>query len=217
MGKNINLAKKKNIYVCVLVVIIFCSLIILSSVIIFHYKSSHPIADNPVVENARHERWGPIIQAIESSSGENILKAYGKELLLEASIQGKIDIASLIIEKGINPDIKNDAEITPLLAAVNARQVDMVKFLLTKVKKNDEEDPYGRTALQNAADLGPPVIVEMLLKSGADVNKRTRKGWTALHKTLMAQGLDSKERMKIVELLIENKGILEPCKFYKPL
>ena len=62
-----------------------------------------------------------------------------------------------------------------------------------------------QTALMRAADGGHKDIVELLLKNGADINKKNESGWTAL--TVAAENGNT----DIVDLLLKNGADINTC------
>ncbi|KAI1089162.1 ankyrin [Rostrohypoxylon terebratum] len=74
--------------------------------------------------------------------------------------------------------------MTPLIAAIQTRNKNLVQLLLDRGANTNREAAYGvsQTPLQAAAYVGSLDIVELLLQNGADVNTKAalRRGGTAL-------------------------------------
>ncbi len=69
-----------------------------------------------------------------------------------------------------------------LIAAAEDGELDLVtSALLGQPGLVDAEDELGATLLHRAAQFGRASIVELLLRSGANPNRKDRKRWTPLH------------------------------------
>lgn len=77
------------------------------------------------------------------------------------------------------PSIKDST--TPLLAAVSLNHVDISHMLLQYGAAVNRTDRNGCTPLYKAAYHGRPVLVDMLVKAGAEVDKPDKEEQTALH------------------------------------
>lgn len=120
-------------------------------------------------------------------------KAVGEFRLSELQrLVGKIDV-----------NIKNSEGLTALAIAIVKGDENLVKFLLSvdgiNVDARNEIDEY--TALLFAAELGYTNIAKLLLAAGADVNLKSKSGWTALEQAAC------KGNYSIVELLSKIQGI----------
>ncbi len=102
--------------------------------------------------------------------------------LREAARNGNIPLAKKLVEKGADFTVFSDVE-TPLMAAAEAGKAEMVKYLLeTPLFLNalNAKDKIGETALIKAAGAGNLDVVRLLVKEGADLNKKDDSGRTAL-------------------------------------
>lgn len=94
------------------------------------------------------------VQKLLNNNPELISKTFGKyhnSLLHSAAIGGSIDVANFVIEKGIDVNVKNDNDTTPLsLAALYGNYKDeykMVKYLIIKGANVNARDKYDETPL----------------------------------------------------------------------
>lgn len=85
-----------------------------------------------------------------------------------------------------------------LWAAIHAGDCERAEQLVALGINLDETFDFGRTALIEATIEGREIIVQMLLRAGANTNAHDREGWTALH--FAAQG----HHVTIARLLIES-------------
>ncbi|KAI1365034.1 ankyrin repeat-containing domain protein [Xylaria arbuscula] len=90
--------------------------------------------------------------------------------------------AQVLIERGADLRAKDDNGSGPLHLAISYGDEKVVRLLIkhgADVEAQTAND--GLTPLIMAADLGYPEIVGMLLESGAPVNSKDRRSWSALH------------------------------------
>ena len=95
-----------------------------------------------------------------------------------AAAHGHVDVARLLIERGVSTQVTNALYETPLhLAAANGQHGTTV--LLAGQQGCDAEDQYGDTPLFAAC--GSPECIEALLACGASVTATNAFGESALH------------------------------------
>lgn len=83
---------------------------------------------------------------------------------------------SNLIAKGANINVRNAKGMSPLLKAINNKDVEIVRLLLNAGSKIDEKTaPVALAALVGSAE-----IINELIKFGADVNQKDENGFTAL-------------------------------------
>lgn len=82
------------------------------------------------------------------------------------------------IEAGRSLDVRNEMGSTPLMVAVNQRDLDMVQLLVEHVPVN-AQNMLGQTALYMAT-LRTPQIARVLLQHGADPDIPIQNGYTPL-------------------------------------
>ncbi|XP_062498833.1 poly [ADP-ribose] polymerase tankyrase-1-like isoform X2 [Corticium candelabrum] len=86
-----------------------------------------------------------------------------------------------------------------LYDAVERNEVETVTRLIERGADVDTRDWFGnRTVLMQACLNGNKEMVELLLRSGSDVNKTDKGGWTALHHAA------NDNLSKVVPILLEN-------------
>jgi len=93
------------------------------------------------------------------------------------------DAAQLLLKRGAGVSMPGPDGGTLLLAATacSDEMLPVVKILIEKGDKvNFQDNRYGFSPLITASYYNAPEVVKRLLKSGADVNARSRKGKTAL-------------------------------------
>ncbi|XP_037126101.1 dynein heavy chain 12, axonemal isoform X3 [Syngnathus acus] len=94
----------------------------------------------------------------------------GETPLFLAVVYGRRQNSTFLLQNGCNPDIQDDEQDSPLMAAILNDQYDLATLLLHYDAQVDQLGPLGRTALHEAAFLGLENFVCLLLESGANPN-----------------------------------------------
>ncbi|XP_019848666.1 PREDICTED: ankyrin repeat domain-containing protein 29-like [Amphimedon queenslandica] len=98
----------------------------------------------------------------------------------EAVESGNIQILSMLLESGGDPNFIGNKGLTPLQTASKQGHITIVNKLLQYKADPNQDGIDGATALMLASNFDHFDIVEQLLSSGASVNKTMFDGWTAL-------------------------------------
>jgi serine/threonine-protein phosphatase 6 regulatory ankyrin repeat subunit B len=112
--------------------------------------------------------------------------------------RGNLGFLQQLLEKGIEPDARDESGRTPLSWAAGNGQETFIKLLLEKGASPVSNNDSGRGPLWWAAKNGQVTVVELLLTKGADIEVRDYAGRTALMEAA-ANGQPS-----VVELLLRN-------------
>ena len=127
----------------------------------------------------------------------------GATALFFAAQQGQEEIVKLLLAaRGINVNLAVSNGSTPLLISSYKGHDKVVKLLLAApdIEVNARRD-NGATALHIAAEYGFPVITDLLIKRGADVNQPMYPGTSPLC-TAIHYG-----RVDVVRMLLQAPGI----------
>ncbi|HET9061736.1 MAG TPA: ankyrin repeat domain-containing protein [Candidatus Binatia bacterium] len=109
-----------------------------------------------------------------------------EERYLDAARRGDLDMLKLCLDKGVDPRAKDGfARSALLLAVLNARNLEMVKFLQARGLPIDEPDVRGRTPLGYAAGNGQLEMVSYLLEQGAAADRKDGQGQTPLYHAVL--------------------------------
>ena len=123
---------------------------------------------------------------------------YGsKIILLSASLKGQLEVVRLLLDRGVDPNLKNTSGKTALLSASEKGQLEAVRLLLNGGADPNLQDIYGKTALIWASEKGHLEVVRLLLDREADPDLRDMNRMTAL--MLAAKN----GRLEVVRLLLE--------------
>ncbi|XP_054642944.1 dynein axonemal heavy chain 12 isoform X2 [Dunckerocampus dactyliophorus] len=128
----------------------------------------------------------------------------GETPLFLAVVYGRRQNATFLLQNGCNPNLQDDEQDSPLVAAILNDQYDLATLLLRHSAQVDQIGPLNRTALHEAAFLGLENFVYLLLESGANPNVCDTKEKTPL--ALAAQN----GHLSVVELLLQ-KGANVEC------
>jgi uncharacterized protein len=98
----------------------------------------------------------------------------GQNELFGAVLHGHVCMMELLVQRGLSVNAADSSGRTPLTIAVIARQHAAAEWLLQHSVAVNATDDSGRTALQTSCASESPddaAMVELLLASGADVNR----------------------------------------------
>jgi hypothetical protein len=89
---------------------------------------------------------------------------------------GDRDMVRLLLEKGANPNFKNEHADTALMAAARTGNAEIIRALLAKKADVDAKDLAGRTPLLWAVRSDSVDAVKAVLEAGADIDVADRAG-----------------------------------------
>ena len=100
---------------------------------------------------------------------------------IEAAVElGNIEMVSILLESGANPNIIGSKGSTPLQRASKNGHIAIVEKLIKYKADPNQVAIDGATALMLASNYNHLDILNILLSAGAQVNKAMADGWTAL-------------------------------------
>jgi ankyrin repeat protein len=102
--------------------------------------------------------------------------------LLTLATTDRTEAVAALLDAGAKVDEADGDGITILAWAAIANRVDMARLLIARGAEVNHVDKKGMTPLLYAAsiDFGDSAMIDLLLKSGARANARTKEGLTAL-------------------------------------
>jgi cytohesin len=123
----------------------------------------------------------------------------GRTLLFEALREDQRNMVLLLIDNGVDVNIKDEHRFTPLHCAAQQGYSEIAELLIAKGANVNATDMMGETPLHSAVLGGHKDVVEVLLAGGADLDaenliRRTplhfaaRDGYVDVVEVLLAQG-----------------------------
>jgi uncharacterized protein len=112
----------------------------------------------------------------------NAHDSFGNTPLIEACRKSNPIIVQKLLAAGANPNTKNYDDETPLMRVVGEfpYRVEVCRELIQAGADINAQDNDGKTALMNAADIGSPSCVKLLLNMGASKSIQDNDGKIAL-------------------------------------
>lgn len=172
----------------------------------------------------REERgWTPLMSASEGGQMKtiefllgknaklNLKNELGDTALMRATVVGNLEVVKLLVEKGASIHLKNKKGYTPLMKAAERNYLSIMQFLISKGGNVNEVRILGKdssTALHLATQEGHRNAVELLIRSGANVNLKDSDGFVPIFHAIKSGNLE------IVKLLVEAKADLSTSSYF---
>jgi ankyrin repeat protein len=119
----------------------------------------------------------PVVELLLTRGADPAAAGADGLTLLHIAAAGDLELANLVLAKGVSVNAKTAEGRTPLFLAGNKA---LAELLLAKGAEADTKDVHGRTPLFSAAMFGLTDVTEVLLAKGADPNAADAKGTTPL-------------------------------------
>lgn len=165
-------------------------------------------------ENIHTKAQNGDIEAVKQyiADGRNIESRYRGSKMIDYAIRGgHYDIVEYLINQGQNLNISNGR--SPLINAALEGNFDIVKLLVEKgadVNVMDGSKVLDEgTSLLVAAKKRDTLLVNYLLKNGADINQKDKYLNTALHKAVFSYEMDEEDIVEEQKILRVVKVLLE--------
>ena len=104
----------------------------------------------------------------------------GQSPLHLAVLNNNIEVAALLLQKGFNPNQKDNNQLSSLIASAANGLDEMFELLLLYHPDLKQVNRFGGTALLPSSEKGFIKVVQKALDAGVPVNHQNRLGWTAL-------------------------------------
>lgn len=93
-----------------------------------------------------------------------------RSLLLDALEKGRLDVVEILLNNGLNPNVKDKNGIVPLFYAVSYKDIPSIKLLLSYGADINAKAPNGKTVLSIAIEDGYFDIIKLLVDAGAEID-----------------------------------------------
>jgi ankyrin repeat protein len=122
---------------------------------------------------------------IKTGADVNQVNIYGGTAIMHAAISGKAASIAILVRHGADPNLADEKQITPLMHAASNAHIDAVQTLLASKANVNARDSAGYSAIHAPSDTQNPrsdhlEIIERLVRAGADINQKNKRGDTAL-------------------------------------
>ncbi|WP_109436270.1 MULTISPECIES: ankyrin repeat domain-containing protein [Aquimarina] len=142
-------------------------------------KGGRPIKVAPELEYLDHYIKDNDIQGITNlinEFGVDCFDTYKRTLLINAAAKGNVEILKLLIDKEADINFQDKIGYTALHFAAQNKNIEIASTLVEHGADINSKDNYGNppiwTAIFNAK--GDYNIVELLLKTGADIDTKNK-------------------------------------------
>lgn len=172
------------------------------------YMLEFALEDNAEqVEKILKDYGVPLVQCSKCIVPGDLPAHGGYIALADQKFEARPDLASpdqVVTTEKLERWLAEGADINQELSnAINANDIDRVKFLVKKGANLNKEDPQGWLPLQNAARQRKDEMIRLLTELGADPNLPADDGSTALVTAAMRDHVPS------IQTLIENGADIE--------
>ncbi len=100
--------------------------------------------------------------------------------LMRAAANGKVNSVVMLIEKGADPNYRDEHQTTALIRASERGHLEVASALIQRKADINATDEKGLTPLMVSTMMGNENIVKLLLRNGADTERRDKEGDSAL-------------------------------------
>uniref|UniRef100_A0A0G4H230 Uncharacterized protein n=1 Tax=Chromera velia CCMP2878 TaxID=1169474 RepID=A0A0G4H230_9ALVE len=140
--------------------------------------------DTPLLLASSSDHTGIVRLLLDANAAVDIQNIWGQSALMQASLKGHTDNVRLLMDANANASLQNKKGHTALMTALKEEDVNKVEVLLSSsaaaAAAVDIPDSEARTPLMQAASVGHILLLELLIRRGADLTLKDSTGKTAL-------------------------------------
>lgn len=116
----------------------------------------------------------------QSLFGIKTMSVISNNKFFQACSTGKIDVVAAFLDSGVDPNARDQYQLTGLIWAGRKGRIEVADLLLRRGADIDAVDLTGRTAVSHAVAYKRHDFVAHLAKAGANVNPIDMHDWTPL-------------------------------------
>src|SRR5207244_1002252 len=158
--------------------------------------------------------WNAIETAgllIRAGADANAANDFRMTALSQACTNGSAPFVDLLLKAGANPNTPVATGVPPIMTCARSGSTDAVRMLLAgDADVNAKEPAQNQTALMWAAAEHHPDVVRTLIEAKADLQARTKKGFTALHFAAREGDLESVRLLLAAGVNVDIRSQPEP-------
>lgn len=127
----------------------------------------------------------------------------GKTLLFHAVKANDLNLAKALLDKGADPNVREETMLTPWLFAGSNGLHDLLKLMSSYQPKLDDANRFGGTALIPSSEKGFLATVLVAIEAGVPINQQNSLAWSALQEAAIL-GNESYLFIEIVKILLKH-------------
>uniref|UniRef100_A0AC35U580 Multifunctional fusion protein Palmitoyltransferase Autophagy-related protein 13 n=1 Tax=Rhabditophanes sp. KR3021 TaxID=114890 RepID=A0AC35U580_9BILA len=166
------------------------------------------LSSTPLQWAARQGHAKMVALLVKNGADPSLKNGEGFSAIHVAAQFGCTPVVAYLLAKGVPPDVRDDATMTPIMwAAYKTEDLDLLKMMVTMgANINLVDVPYGNTCLHWAVENGNRKAVEYLVTLNSDLTKMNKNRDTVL--SIAKRKMDP-NIIKIIEMAMRQKGLLK--------
>lgn len=157
--------------------------------------------DNLYAENFQEKNWKNISDCLENGANPNIMSANRKPLLALAIKHKQQNVVDTLLQCRADINYQNNSAF---MQAINDRNIDIIKLLISKNANVNLENLWGFTPLKVSIKKGDFTLVNFLINNNANINQKDK----ATNSTPIKFSITNKN-VAIVKKLCNSKALLD--------
>ena len=171
---------------------------------------------NASVNIRNNDGWSAIVGAYAMNKisiveklknhGAKFNEKYSQAALLNSAVNGHLQIAKLLVEQGVNPNISDKNHGSLLHIATLKRDYDFIQSLLEKGANPNIKDNDGNPPIDELARNGCDELIKLFVQHGADVNLTNNNNQTPIITAAMHNQIETVQLLCDLGANINHQG-----------
>lgn len=119
-----------------------------------------------------------------------------EDLFNAICITGDLALVKKLIDSGVDVNLKNVVENTPLHWCAYTNREEIARLLIAKGANINTQDAYGNSPLRIAIERHNIAVADLLINN-TNINIQDDNGWTPLHHAILSDSIDMVNLMLI--------------------